>query len=166
VLIFRKNIEMLITLTQGKFATIDAEDWGLVKEHKWRICKGHNVFYAITHTRNPDGSPATMYLHRLIMGFPDSPIDHINGDGLNNRKKNLRLCTCRQNLRNQRSVRGTSKYKGIYWNKQNKRWHASIGVDGQVKYLGIFVNEIEGAEAYDKAAAELFGKFACLNFPR
>ena len=92
-------------------------------------------------------------------------VDHINHDGLDNRKSNLRLCTQRQNNQTQRPRGKTSKYKGVYWNKRAKKFMASICIDGKKKSLGYFIDEVAAAKSYDKAAKKLFGEFAYLNFP-
>jgi len=105
-------------------------------------------------------------MHRLIMNAPEGlVVDHIDRNGLNNRKCNLRLCTKAQNVQNSRPRRNrSSKYKGVFWNKLNKKWSASIHKGDKRIYLGGFDDEIEAALAYDRKAAELFGEFAYLNF--
>jgi hypothetical protein len=92
-------------------------------------------------------------------------VDHINGNGLNNRRSNMRNCTRAQNSANRRPKRGAaSPYKGVFPRPDGK-FEASICHDGRKQYLGRFENEIEAARAYDKKAKELHGEFAYLNFP-
>ena len=106
-------------------------------------------------------------MHRLILNAPQNKlVDHVDGNGLNNRKTNLRLCNYTQNAWNRRpAAGGHSKYKGVTWNNNSKGWYVRICKDYKSIYLGCFDNEIEAALAYDHKAEELFGEFAYLNFP-
>ena len=92
-------------------------------------------------------------------------VDHIDRNSLNNRRGNLRLCTPSQNILNTRGKKGTSKYKGVWWNTKKNKWLAMITSKGRHFHLGFFDEEIEAAKAYDRKAVELFGEFAYLNFP-
>ena len=93
-------------------------------------------------------------------------VDHIDHNGLNNRRSNLRLCTTAQNARNVFSYKGsTSKYKGVCWYKEGRKWAAKIKLNNKAYHLGLFEDETEAAIAYDKKARELHGEFGCLNFP-
>jgi hypothetical protein len=107
-------------------------------------------------------------MHREIINAPDDlVVDHINYNGLDNRKANLRLATRRQNsLHVIRTINpGSSKYKGVSWNTNKKRWHVQITTNGKTIRLGYFTDEIEAAKAYDQAAKKYHGDFAALNFP-
>lgn len=155
-----------IPLTQGKVTIIDDEDYELASLHKWYAHKGCNTFYARTNVYK-EGKRTITSLHQLIMGtFPGKNVDHINGDGLDNRKENLRVCTTQENSRNSHYVKGSSVYKGISFNKKRQKWQASIKFNGTNKFLGYFAEEIMAAQAYDRAASEYFGEFAKLNFGR
>lgn len=111
-----------------------------------------------------NGVPQTLYLHRLIMNPPDGyQVDHINGNGLDNRRENLRLCTQSQNNFNCDSARGKSKFKGVSWEPKTKKWSAYIQVNKKKRRLGMYASEEEAALAYNRAALEIAGEFAKLN---
>jgi hypothetical protein len=103
-------------------------------------------------------------LHRFILDAPSAlEVDHINGNGLDCRRSNLRLATHKQNLRNQAAHSGTSRYKGVSWNRQRNGWDAQICLNGKNRYLGRFRTEVEAAKAYNEGARLHFGEFARLN---
>jgi len=105
-------------------------------------------------------------MHREIMDAPAGmEVDHINGNGLDNRKCNLRLATSSQNKRNQRKQRRktSSKYKGVYWHKRDKVWVVRIQAEGKEKYIGSYKTEQEAALAYNEAALKYHGEYAKLN---
>jgi len=156
----------LIPLTHGKFAIVDAGDYDRLSKYKWYSNQDGNNFYAYTFLTKGN-KKKRVFMHRLITNAPKGLfIDHIDGNGLNNRRCNLRLCTPAQNAQNSRPrCNGSSKYKGVFWNKTNKKWTATIHKGENRRYLGGFDDEIEAALAYDRKAAELFGEFAYLNFP-
>jgi hypothetical protein len=108
-------------------------------------------------------------MHRVIMNAPaDRFVDHKHGEGLDNRKENLRIVTCAQNQYNRRKMttrQTSSKYKGVYFRKNYKKYCAQIRYKGKRMHLGYFDNETDAAKAYDEAAKKLFGEFARLNFP-
>jgi hypothetical protein len=114
------------------------------------------------------GRIKTMYLHREIMQAPKGLlVDHKNNDGLDNRRANLRLATHSQNGCNRpRKKNGSSRFKGVIFLKDRKRWSARLKKNGKHIFLGNFKNEIDAARVYDEAAKQYHGEFACLNFPK
>lgn len=158
-----------IKLSQGKFAIIDDEDYGLVMSRgKWSAAKQFK-WYAVSH-KIVNGKRTDLKMHRLIMlvdGLGSHIlIDHINGNTLDNRKKNLRVCNSSQNAMSRKSIGGASKYKGV--NINGGYWLSRISFAGKRIYLGYFPKtkqgEISAAKAYDKAAKKYHKEFAVLNF--
>jgi len=162
----------LIKLTQGKFAKVDDKDFKYFNQFKWNAHKRGNSFYAESRMyvrgqkiKNRD-KRKVFILHNEIMnpkkGFF---VDHKNRDGLDCQRKNLRIVTKSQNNANRcASKNGTSKYLGVAWYSQTKRWSAKVRKDGKVHWLGYFKKEKDAARAYDKKAKELHGEFANPNF--
>jgi hypothetical protein len=150
-----------IPLTQSKVAIVDAADYQWLSMYKWNASESKNAFYARTKTKH-----RRIYMHRLIMNAPpDKIVDHIDHNGLNNCRSNLRICSFSENLCNRRPSKKTSRYKGVHWCKESRIWKAVIRFKGKKQNLGQFKNEIDAARAYDKAARQLFKEFAYLNFP-
>jgi hypothetical protein len=159
-----------IPLTQGKVTIIDAQDAERVLRYKWHAERRHGpksrTFYAVTTIRKENGKQTGLSMHRFILQLPPRTphVDHRNGDGLDNRRENLRLATPAQNNRNVKiSQLNTSGFKGVSWRKRDHRWRAQIQFNGHVKHLGHFQIKEEAAAIYDKAARELFGEFARPN---
>lgn len=153
-----------IPLTQGFVALVDVEDYEwLVALGGW--CVDRNKKHLTYALRWLNGS--TVRMHRLILDAPKGVfVDHINGDGLDNRRRNLRLCNYAENGWNvNRSVRGVSRYRGVSWSKVAKKWKAEIMIEGRRVYLGYFECEADAAVAYDEVALCYRGEFARLNFP-
>lgn len=155
-----------IPLTQGKFAWVDDVDFERVNAHKWCACKRKRRFYAMRRIRKSEGGWTTQSLHQFLI--PDvKSIDHRDGDGLNNRKANLRVATDRQNSQAyRRKAKGkTSQYRGVCWREDHQKWRVQISLNGNQLSIGCYDSEREAALAYDRAAQKLFGEFASLNFP-
>jgi hypothetical protein len=155
-----------IPLTQGKYAIIDPEDFERLNKHKWYAANGGHTFYALRHKRIGK-KYISLGMHRQILQPPGHLfVDHINHNGLDNRKANLRLATCAQNTYNRKQFRKdkTSKYNGVSWREWSKKWAVIICYKRKNIRIGYFKDEIQAAKAYDKAAKKYHGEFAMLNF--
>ncbi len=166
-----EDVVIKIPLTRGKFAIVDpANYWIVLKPFSWHAVpnrtKHTTRWYAATGIKR-NGKWTTLFMHRLIMdATPGIQVDHINGDGLDNRRCNLRLATGSQNQHNRRKGSGSSRYKGVYWNKRERKWRASVQITGKNLHAGYFKREIDAARAYDRMALYYFRNRALLNFPR
>lgn len=149
-----------IPLTKGEFCVVDEADAEMVLQHRWYTNdRGLGYRYAIRTA--PSGSE---YLHRLIAGAERGEVvDHINGNTLDNRRDNLRVCTHQQNIFNCKCRPSKSGFKGVYLYHDKRRWAATITVGGKRTWLGLFDDPKEAARAYDAAAKERFGEYARLN---
>lgn len=157
-----------IPLTQGQYAVVDPDDFKHLNEYKWQANKTRNTCYADRTVRVGKRTRKHVLMHREILDLPDHLyVDHINHNGLDNRKANLRTATHRQNCYNRVHFKKnpSSKYKGVSFNKKTEKWDVQIRRYGKCRHLGCFDDEVEAAKAYDKAAKEHQGEFAALNFP-
>lgn len=155
-----------LTLTRGLVALIDDGDFDRVRQIEWYASKPNGkrtTIYARSKTK-VNGQYTS--LHRFVMEAPGNLcVDHINGDGLDCRRSNMRLATTSQNLHNRGPLASnTSGYKGV--TKQDSRWAVFIRHNGEPIYLGRFKGKVEAAKAYDAKARELYGEFAYQNFPK
>jgi len=150
---------------KGQYVIVDDSDFEILSQWNW--CEDKDG-YVIRTGRKSDG----VYMHRLIrmhrqiLNALDSSleVDHINHNVKDNRKSNLRLCKRKQNMENSRiSKHSTSGYKGVYWHRAISKWCAQITIDGRCMHLGLFLVKKQAALAYNEAAKQYFGEFACLN---
>ena len=146
-----------IKLTQGKFALVDDSNFEWLSQLKWYARKGVSTWYVACS----DGSRKIM--HRIIMNTPKGmDTDHINGNGLDNRKCNLRVCSRSQHHYNRTPKKG--KYKGVNMGGRGRKWQARITVEGKRISLGYYKRQEDAARAYDIVARKYFGEFARTNF--
>lgn len=162
-----------ITLSKGKyktFAIIDDEDFERVNLYSWSVDFSRSVHtaYAETNIKKPNGKKTTLYLHRLILNpGPNLEVDHINGNGLDNRKENLRVATRNENARNlPKQKRNTSGFKGVDWHKPTQKWRAKLSHNSKTIHLGLFDNPRHAAICYDLWALFFYGEYARLNFSK
>lgn len=162
-----------IPLTRGLFALVDDEDYEFLMQWKWCAEAHGSIFYASRKQRRSEterkrGRFNTVLMHREILGLVDANVycDHINGDGLCNIRKNIRICTHIQNMFNQKKCtkKTSSSYKGVHFHIRDKKWVSRIRPNGKEICLGYFSSEEDAARAYDAAAKKHFGEFARLNF--
>jgi hypothetical protein len=149
-----------VPLTQGYEAVIDADDMPLVDGFNWTALIAPKTVYA--YRKDCSGpKQRAIYMHRVLMGEPEGMhIDHRDGDGLNNRKFNLRDATPSQNQQNSRlPSSNTSGFKGVSWHPRGGKWRAQIGVNGENLHLGLFPTPESAHAAYCSASADLHGKF-------
>ena len=146
---------------KGKFALVDDEDYEELMKYRWNVSsKGY-----ATRGKVEDGVYKMIRMHRVIMKAGTVLfVDHINHNRLDNQKNNLRFCTHQENSMNQKKRKNaTSKYKGVHWRKDIKKWRSRITINMKRICLGTFDSEIKAAKAYNAKAKELFGEFAHLN---
>lgn len=155
---------LFIPLTKGQFACVDFDAPAEVFRYKWTLIELRNgLRYARRNNRG-----RSVYLHRVVLGLGAciEQADHKNGNGLDNRRDNLRPCT---NTQNQwhigKRCGGSSRFKGVHRVSDGVPWRARITRHRQVIELGKFTDEEAAARAYDAAAVKYHGEYACLNFP-
>lgn len=146
-----------IQLTQNLFALINDEDFEDITQFKWYATSvGSRTYYASRGVWLGNKEQSVEYMHhRILPLLPGFEIDHIDGNGLNNQRHNLRLVTKRQNAQNKHHIKKTSVYPGVLWHKYKKRWRAQIRIEGKTKYLGHYKEEIDAFNAYCDALKKI-----------
>jgi hypothetical protein len=156
-------------IAAGRVALVDDADYDLVMVYRWNVKqidrprrRRPSGPYALAYMRGPVRvKHKVILMHTLITGWTQT--DHIDHDGLNNQRANLRPATGSQNNANQRPQKGrSSRFKGVCWNRSCQKWQVYI----HGRYLGVFLNEEDAARAYDAAAVAAWGEYACVNFPK
>lgn len=150
-----------VILSKGALAFVDAEDAKSVSAHTWHISEAGGTSYAATNVWDDTANAwKRLYMHRMLV--PDAVlVDHVDCNGLNNTRANLRSADYSKNAANSRhSGRGTSAFKGVHWASRHQRWIATIHVNGRRKHVGMFDSEEDAAKAYAAAARGEFGEYA------
>jgi AP2 domain/HNH endonuclease len=155
-----------ISLTRGKFALVDDEDHERLSKFKWHPCTRYAQRYVMIRA----GKSIRMLMHRELLGLEAGDprhVDHVDGNGLNNQKSNLRFATRAQNAMNSKTYRSNnSGFRGVSFYKRAGKFQAHIQTNCRHKGLGLFDTAEEAARTYDSAAVRLHGEFARLNFPQ
>lgn len=150
----------VIFLTKNKYTILDWDDFFLLSHYLWQYSTGRAV-----RATWVDGKSRCAWMHREILNAPpDMEVDHVNGNKLDNRRRNLRLATHAENGWNRTPYKG-GKYKGVHFDRRRGTWGAEIQKNKKRTWLGVFPTEEDAARAYDAAAKEMHGDFANLNFP-
>ena len=154
-----------IPLTRGHVCIVDRADYEAfnLQDYKWEAQKSGHKFYAL-HRKQRNKKVERLLMHRIIMEPGDlQQIDHINGNGLDNRRSNLRICDARHNAANKHVVWGESKFRGVW--KRGDKWESALRWKDEKHQLGVFDNEVDAAIAFDKKLMSLAGEFANTNLP-
>ena len=150
---------MIALLSQSKVSVFDEIDLYLVAKHKWHYANG----YARRH--NGYGKTCVLMHREILKARKGQVVDHINGDKLDNRRCNLRICTISENGQNSTlPINNISGYKGVSWHKVKNKWIAQVMKEGKQYFLGYFETAQEAAHAYNEGATLLHGEFARINY--
>jgi len=157
-----KEIALTGKRGEGLFAIVDDSDFEPLRQFKWNLQGGN---YARRNVRLVDGSRSSTSMHQQIIGDIGQglEIDHIDGNGLNNTRLNLRVCSHQQNIFNSRKRLSSSGYRGVFKRKRDVRWYAVVSHSGKKHHLGWSSSPLEAAIAYNQKASDLFGNYAVLN---
>ncbi len=157
-----------IYLGEGEWTNVESPDYYRIRDFRWHLEGKNGKFYVVRTTKVGNRWTKKAAMHREIMNAPQGVlVDHRNGDSLDNRRGNLRFATPAENVRNRSKTRSktSSKYIGVYRDKERNKWASHLKHKGKMIWLGRYDREIDAAKAYDKAAKKYFGEFARLNVP-
>lgn len=151
-----------IPLTRGMFALVDDRDFEWLNQWKWCAHLSHNEKFRAAREEGARHERKTILMHRLICAATKGvQVDHINGDPLDNQRKNLRVCSASQNQWNRGVQRdNTSGFKGVDWRESHSKWRARIQVFSRMIHLGYFLTAAAAGRAYKAAARKYYGEFA------
>lgn len=157
-----------IPLSRGLTTIVDDQDYEKLSKYKWSaqpMRKKGIGWYAVRTAKDSCGKYITVRMHRAILNMPlGATTDHKNGDGLDNRRANLRVCNSIQNACNREKSRNTSsRFKGVTWDKLRQKWAAQVVRKGKKHFLGRFIDECQAAQAYNEYVSTHYGEFARLN---
>lgn len=153
-----------IPLTHGYVALVDDEDYERLRGYRWHAQSRRRLFYAFRYLSKHE-RPRAVAMHREVVGAgAGTQVDHANGNGLDNRRENLRFCNHAQNQANRHSqVPHSSRFRGVSRDRKTGLWHPCLKVDQHTQHLGYYADEVTAARVYDAVALEIFGEFAYLN---
>jgi hypothetical protein len=152
-----------IPLTNNKTAIVDDQDYSELSNYKWHCYQDplSKIWYAKRTTPRMNGKQKTIRMHQQIMGRP--LIDHINHNGLDNRRCNLRICTTSQNMKNnQRKILNSSGFRGVYLDKNVKtshKWRTIIRINNKNISLGYYDTPEKASEIFNIKSKEIYGEF-------
>jgi len=155
-----------INISRGATTIVDDEDFDLLNSYNWSSIPKDNTDYVVRKGRRRTCEPRTVQMHRQIMGYPVGvQIDHINGNGLDNRKSNLRIASVQTNSFNRAKPRVlcTSRYKGVLQRKGKVIWESRVKYNDKAIHLGSFTSEEDAAAAYNYGALLMYGEYARFN---
>lgn len=168
IVIINGNMYRTIPLTKGKEASVDPEEYERLSVDLWVALQAKSGLWYAQRARKAKDGPGPFFIqmhHQVLNVPPETHLDHIDGDGLHNWKRNIRVATQSQNAMNRHNAtKSKSGFIGVY--PCGNKWQASIKVAGKRTHLGVFDEKEEAARARDKAALRFHGEFARLNFPR
>lgn len=159
----KTGIMKTINLNKGFVTLVDDEDYDFLNKFKWRVaCYNHTNYARRTLWIKGENKSISLHMHRVIINPPKGmQVDHIDHNGLNNQKHNLRICSEQQNHRNKKPL---GKYIGISWVKEYQKWRSYISINGKQIWLGAYSDAETAARVRDNASKKYFGEFAVLNF--